>query len=1051
MGHAMDSSPRYVIYTRSGARGPFTRERILDLIASGRIPPGLRIQDAKTSAVIPASDLMEDAPAVAAISAVQPAAEQVQAVATAASSRRPPMPAAARQERRSRPTPKVRRRLIMASIAVLLLIPLMGMLLHEHVNNLLAGASGKHAAGPAAVAAERASTDLDAAKSAFSLQVAPFLTRNCIACHGSEQQKGEVRFDQASADPADAASVDLWKRAQEQLEDGTMPPRSRPRPEPAQQAVVAAWMQAQIRRHAQIWPDPPLRLFNRQEYANALVDLLGLRQDLSSLLPDELNGSEGFTNEAESLQVTTQTLSAYLKAAQYAASVVVSPSPVAHWTMRTETADPLTCDPNHKVNWDQVPRIMNAPDQSYNAICRGGTLVFYDPGTASIGRGLTFDLLPVRITVAGAYRIRFKACAIRGLRPAVRVRITYTDIDGMPDWSQAMSLGLRPFIECDAPSSLADEHAAAAALAAVPPGLTLDHLQDVDPMLGMMYANAASAMPGVSPKSIEKWLMNSRPVPKPVYDQVAAGLQPIECIGQLPVGDIKLTFNGENLQPDRWLFVGDTVEIEGPLPVAHDDAKLSAAISRQDLGSYARWLSSIMSQAYRREVPVKEAVARFQRFKQAGNGGVRSFADSARVALASVLVSPEFCTLPEAPRADARLPRRLTGSELTTRLALFLWRGLPDLALMQQLTTSANPKAELAAQAVRMLRDERSRRFIHEFNDGWLGLGGFDTLSLDPKLFPLAQGAHLRASLRREPDEFLAHLIESDGSILDILDCDYVVINDRLGEYYRIVHPPFPEDDSFHVVKAPPRSDAHFEPWWYVGPFTAPSADLANQTAFDPEKGVDLTASYRNGTLHWTQKPEWVDGGGYGFPPAVDNAAYYLVRTVTSGFEQDVVLSIGSDDGFHLFLDGRLMAANNVWRGVEADEDFVTIHLSPGKHQLMLKVNNGAGNTGFYFRMVDQVFNRGGVLGMGAILMQTSNSTRTSPVRRGVWFLENLLGTRPPPPPPKAKDQLARIEAGLQPKSSRRQVLEAHRSNPICASCHARFDPLGFALEDYEA
>lgn len=92
---------------------------------------------------------------------------------------------------------------------------------------------------------------------------------------------------------------------------------------------------------------------------------------------------------------------------------------------------------------------------------------------------------------------------------------------------------------------------------------------------------------------------------------------------------------------------------------------------------------------------------------------------------------------------------------------------------------------------------------------------------------------------------------------------------------------------------------------------------------------------------------------------------------------------------------------------------------------------------------------RGGVLTHGSILTLTSNPNRTSPVKRGQWILQQLLGTPPPPPPPDVK-QLDESEQATD-SASRRERFELHRSNPECASCHNQMDPLGFALENYDA
>jgi hypothetical protein len=92
---------------------------------------------------------------------------------------------------------------------------------------------------------------------------------------------------------------------------------------------------------------------------------------------------------------------------------------------------------------------------------------------------------------------------------------------------------------------------------------------------------------------------------------------------------------------------------------------------------------------------------------------------------------------------------------------------------------------------------------------------------------------------------------------------------------------------------------------------------------------------------------------------------------------------------------------------------------------------------------------RGGLLGMPAVLAVSSHPYRTSPVLRGTWILDSLLGTPPPPPPPNVP-ALEEHKEGSAPKSVRERLTE-HRANPVCASCHSRIDPLGFALENFDA
>ena len=107
------------------------------------------------------------------------------------------------------------------------------------------------------------------------------------------------------------------------------------------------------------------------------------------------------------------------------------------------------------------------------------------------------------------------------------------------------------------------------------------------------------------------------------------------------------------------------------------------------------------------------------------------------------------------------------------------------------------------------------------------------------------------------------------------------------------------------------------------------------------------------------------------------------------------------------------------------------------------------GVKGTDFRRVDLSNTpRGGVLTQASVLTVSSYATRTSPVLRGKWILENMLNSPIPPPPPNVP---ALDEAKIGASGSMRTQMEAHRANPVCASCHSKMDPLGFAFENFDA
>ena len=126
------------------------------------------------------------------------------------------------------------------------------------------------------------------------------------------------------------------------------------------------------------------------------------------------------------------------------------------------------------------------------------------------------------------------------------------------------------------------------------------------------------------------------------------------------------------------------------------------------------------------------------------------------------------------------------------------------------------------------------------------------------------------------------------------------------------------------------------------------------------------------------------------------------------------------------------------------DADFTYVNERLAKHYGL------AGVSGPEFRRVNlQDRNRGGVLAMAAVLSVTSNPTRTSPVKRGKWVLEQIMGT--PPPPALEGAPPLKEETGQMLTGTLRQRMEQHRQDPLCASCHTEMDAIGFGLENFDA
>jgi hypothetical protein len=143
-----------------------------------------------------------------------------------------------------------------------------------------------------------------------------------------------------------------------------------------------------------------------------------------------------------------------------------------------------------------------------------------------------------------------------------------------------------------------------------------------------------------------------------------------------------------------------------------------------------------------------------------------------------------------------------------------------------------------------------------------------------------------------------------------------------------------------------------------------------------------------------------------------------------------------------LFFKNIMREDRSIMEFLTADYTFVNERLA--RHYGLKQKVTGQG----FQRVLLKGSGRAGVLTHASVLTVTSNPTRTSPVKRGKWVLENLLAQPPPPPPPNVPPLIE--GTGATVSASLRERMEKHRQDPLCASCHAQMDPIGFSLENFD-
>ena len=140
-------------------------------------------------------------------------------------------------------------------------------------------------------------------------------------------------------------------------------------------------------------------------------------------------------------------------------------------------------------------------------------------------------------------------------------------------------------------------------------------------------------------------------------------------------------------------------------------------------------------------------------------------------------------------------------------------------------------------------------------------------------------------------------------------------------------------------------------PWHVHAPFKAESFEQAFDTPYGPENGVDVTATGGDGTPRWTLHDDWADAAVYALPDGT--GAAYLYRKIESPRATKLVISLGSDDGLRVWLDGKEALQKRVKRPLAADQDKATIELHQGTNHLLVKIVNADGSSGFYFRVLE--------------------------------------------------------------------------------------------------
>ena len=619
---------------------------------------------------------------------------------------------------------------------------------------------------------------------AFRTRVEPVLKRVCVGCHGPEKQKGKLRIDALDPDLLKGKDVNWWLEVFDVISNGEMPPEdTEVQLADAEKGRIVDWLSGEIQMASQVRRSEQghtsFRRMTRYEYKYALQDLLGVPYDFSRDLPPETVSEDGFKNSSELLQMTVVQFEQYRLVARKA---------LERATVRGDVPKPVYYGITMKAASAQV-------DATYAA--------FVEKKKKQIKNGVT-TLEKTLKKQAAKYSVKPGSAHFKNLITGHGVKTHWGYGGAKYAWTPSLT---RPKV----PPALPD-------VVVIPANSKYivdvgDGLPDVGtmrvriraarvtpegkhpPTLRLFFGNQASNDSRVAVRAGERDITITASPDKPEFyhwdvrlSEIARNAyRHIQKLGQLPNPAEFLYFQNCSSTPVTVQI--DYVEITAPVheqwpPESHTRIFFQSD-HQADEKKYAREvLAKFMRRAWRRPVTAAEIDQKLVLFAKL-RPQCDDFQEVMVEVLATVLSSPKFLYLVQAGEVDDKKEsQRISGFELASRLSFFLWSSIPD---EQLLNLAAKGKlcdpVVLQAQTRRLLADPKADRFARYFTRQWLGMELLDFLKIDSKVYgrfdPL-----LMEAMREEPVAFFGEVLRRNRTVMDFLQSDYTMVNDRLARHY---------------------------------------------------------------------------------------------------------------------------------------------------------------------------------------------------------------------------------------------------------------------------
>ncbi len=597
---------------------------------------------------------------------------------------------------------------------------------------------------------------------AFDAKVKPFVKTYCIDCHGPDVKKAGLRLDTLGTDLADETSLAKWVHVHDKVSAGLMPPRRSDQPSKAESEAFTKWLHEKLQKASiarqQAMGRVLLRRLNATEYENTIRELVGTQVRVKEMLPEE-NSVAGFDNVSSALEFSATHLLLFQEAAEKAVRSAVPAHPNYPFKERRTGKQMTERGPNFK--------------QTLTRSCRldGDSLIVY----SKLPR---YGLITTsHVSGAGTYRVRMSVAAVGAEKKPLPLGFFILETTGRDDPvlfdCKDIAHGEPRVVEFDV--NLGRRQAFVVNL------LTRWDIRDFKRPL-TEYTG-----PGLR----FDWIEIEGPVgpfPPPSYTKLFGDLPlkarseaKAEREGKKAFGNVK-----NRKTPESWF--------NDPLEPTSKNPKADAE----------RLIRAFLPRAFRGPVPEDLAKLYVKRVHEKLDADY-SFFDAMIYGYKSILSSPHFLTFTEpglASIADGPKLRspKLDDFAIANRLSYFLWSGPPDEILLAAAERGElSNAAKLRSQVERMLGHSKAHRFTENFTGQWLDLRNINATIPDPRLYGDFDGV-LLWSMPRESHLVFEEILKHDRSLLEFVDADWSMLNERLASHYGI---PGPLGNDFRKVTLP--------------------------------------------------------------------------------------------------------------------------------------------------------------------------------------------------------------------------------------------------------